>query len=125
MFTCCVGDKLGTDDKTHRPGTATGRARPGQIFSCVGVTAGLMRKVRKVRSCLAEAGACGHDTERCCKGVQSTFFPAPSRLNGLRGLRFEGEAGEPVYVLLGGPSLGKGAFVLELLSLVCVSQADL
>lgn len=107
IFTCCVEYKLGTDDKTQWPTMARGWARQGESLSCVGVIAVLMRKV-----CLhlTQAGACCHDTERCCKGVQSSFFPARSRLNGLRWLGSEGEASEPVFVLVGGLGSWKRSF---------------
>lgn len=74
---------------------------------------------------LAGAGARRHDTERCCQGVKSTFFLAPSRLNGLRGREFEGEAGEPVFGLVRGLARGKGAFCARTTVTVCVSREDL
>lgn len=89
------------------PGRRTGEAG-GRLHAGWGVIAGLMRKVRLLL--LAGAGARRHDTERCCQGVKSTFFLAPSRLNGLRGREFEGEAGEPVFGLVRGLARGKGGF---------------
>lgn len=110
--------KLGTDDKILWQMTALGWAKQGKVVPCVGVIAVLLRKEGVLWFYIGTGLIPQHG--KVCKEVKSCFFPAHSRLNGLRWFRFRGEAREPGFVLLRGPSRGERAFVLELCHMCCV-----
>lgn len=82
--------KLGTDDKILWQMTAIGWAKPGKVVPCVGVIAVLMRKEGELWLYVGTGLIPQH--RKVCKEVKSCFFLAQSRLNGLRWLRFWGEA---------------------------------